>query len=357
MELAKVGVLGAGFISSHHIRALQAIRDVRIVAVCDTGYQQAVRTQQQWGIEQGFHSLSDMLQACELDVVHVLLPPPLHAEAAISCMEAGCHVFVEKPAAVSVAECENMRNSAAVLGRTVGVNHNARYHPVFRRLTQEIRKCRLGEIQHVTTFLNVPWRQLSAGQHHHWVFEKPGNIIFEQAPHPLSQILFLLGNTTKTSCLASGRTSLRSGVAFYDTWQISLLCERGSAQCFLSFEKGFSESWFHVIGEDGAALLDLHRNTMRLTEKTRFLEPVDHFLDAIRNGGRMVQDGVRNFWRYAAGFVGLRSPQDPFRISMRDSIGEFYESVHRNASPPVDLEQAQAVIRTCEEIVHSAALV
>src|SRR5260370_35774324 len=59
-----------------------------------------------------------------LDIVHILAPPPLHKAAALQCLEAGVDVFLEKPAAVNTAECEELRAAAVQFGRQIGVNRS-----------------------------------------------------------------------------------------------------------------------------------------------------------------------------------------------------------------------------------------
>src|SRR5688572_9576529 len=94
-----VGILGAGFISESHIRALLSIPDVRIAAVCDEDSNRAQALQKHWHVLQFYDSLERMLSNVSLDVVHVLTPPFAHTRCARACLEAGSHVFIEKPLA------------------------------------------------------------------------------------------------------------------------------------------------------------------------------------------------------------------------------------------------------------------
>jgi predicted dehydrogenase len=188
------------------------------------------------------------------------------------------------------------------------------------------------------------------------MFQKPGNIVLEQAPHPLSQIFTLTGNLQQCSVLTSGAVQLNTGVWFYDTWQISMLCERATAHCFLSFGKDCLDNWVHVIGEDAAATADLRRNVLRITEKTRFMEPVDNYLVTRRGGRDMLAQGFANLKDYSAGFLGLKPPADPFTAGMRGSIQAFHDAWRRGASLPVSLADATEVIRACERIPIEAGV-
>lgn len=351
----KIGILGAGYISEFHIGALRSISGVTVAAVCDADPNKAETIRRKWAIPRAFDSLDKMLEAGGLDAVHILLPPPLHAAAGQQCLEGGCDVFLEKPMAVRSDEVRALSDAARRTGRIIGVNHNNVCHPAFLRLLEATREWRLGGLQHVTASLNVPLRQLDAGQHGHWMFQKPENILLEQACHPLSQICRLLGPVKEASALISGETTLNTGAIFYDTWQCSLLCERGSAQLFLSFGREHHDAWLHVIGQDAAAFVDLRRNTFRISRKTRFLEPVDDLIDALRNGASVTRQGLGNLADYTLGFLKLRPPNDAFSSSMRMSIARFHEDL-RVGRPPSEGGQAGAVvIAACEAIAACAS--
>jgi predicted dehydrogenase len=350
----RAAILGAGYISDFHIRALRTLPYVRLEAICDTSRARAESFQKRWSIPKCFQNAQEMLRTCQLDVVHALVPPPLHAEMASVCLEGGCNVFLEKPAATNIAECERLLSVAQSSKKVVGLNHNAIYHPAFRRLVEEVKNCRLGEVQHVIAVVNVPLRQLQGSNHSFWMLQQPGNIILEQAPHPLSQIQFLVGNAQSVSSMCSGEITLKSGVHFFDRWQISIQCERGTAQFYLSFNKGFFESQLQVIGEDGSAVVDLRRNTIRFSDKTKLLEPVDALRNALVSASKLSRQGIGNFVDYALGFLGVQSPKDPFFMSMQASIAAFYAALRRNEAPPVRLEEGCEIVATCEEIARVA---
>lgn len=348
----RAAILGAGYISDFHIRALRTLPFVSVQVVCDTSRSRAEALQRRWSIPNCFQDANQMLGSGEIDVVHALVPPPLHAAIGTLCLEAGCNVFLEKPAATNIAECEKLLSVAQRCKKTVALNHNALFHPAFRRLIQEIKTCRLGEVQHVIATVNVPLRQLQGSNHSFWMLQRPGNIILEQAPHPLSQIQYLVGNAQRVSAMCSGEIALKTGARFFDTWQISVQCERGTGQVYLSFNKGFFESQLHVIGEDGSAVIDLRRNTVRFSDKTRLLEPVDALRDAAKNAATLSRQGWSNFLDYVFGFLGLQSPRDPFFMSMQASIAAFYNALRRNEAPPVKLEDGCEIVATCEEIMR-----
>jgi 2-alkyl-3-oxoalkanoate reductase len=353
---ARVGLLGAGFIAEFHVRALRAIPEIELVGVCDLAWDKAQSAGRKWQIANVYASLDEMLAGCRPDVVHVLLPPGAHADAVIQCANAGVNTFVEKPLALNSRDCEKILQVAHSTGCVVGVNHNQAWHPAVVNAAGEIANRRLGRIEHVSTFLAAPLRQLSARQHGHWMFREPGNIILEQAPHPLSQITRLLGPVREVSCLPSGRQTLSTGAVFFDTWQISLICERGPAQMLLAFGRDHLEFSLQIIGQDATAQLDLRRNVVVYHDKSRFLEPVEYVLDGLRMARNVARQSSRNFVDYCLGFVKLRPPSDAFSLGMTTSIQQFYAAFLSGAPVPVGSSEGLAVVRACEEIVEAARI-
>ncbi len=353
MKRFRAGIAGTGFIADFHMSAIATAPGVEVAAVCDVAAGRAEAFARRWKIRQAFGSLDAMLAGADLDVVHVLTPPPDHYSSTLACLER-CHVFLEKPAAETAQQCRALETAAQRAGRRIGVNHNSTWHPAFVRLVRAVQQRRLGGVEHVVVCLNVPLRQLNARQFSHWMFRAPQNIILEQGVHPLSQVHLLLGEAHAVSVLPSDRVVLDSGAPFFRTWQISLECERGTAQCLLSFGKSYPDSWVYAVGEDGTARADLMRNTFTITGKTRYLDPVDQMWNAARPGLSQARQGLAHLAGYALSFVRLRSSNDPFLAGFRASIGAFYAALNDDRPLPVDIAHGRAAIEACEAIMEAA---
>ena len=111
----RVAFLGTGYIADWHAKALSTIPGVELAAVCDKDIARAVRFGAKYGVAECWPSLEAMLADSELglDAIHVLLPPDLHAGAARAIIDAGLHVLLEKPMAVTAEQCGELRRSCA----------------------------------------------------------------------------------------------------------------------------------------------------------------------------------------------------------------------------------------------------
>jgi predicted dehydrogenase len=349
----RVAFLGAGNIASSHLAAIRQLSGIEIVAVCDLNYERASAVQKQEGIPKAYADAGTMLRESAPHIVHVLLPPAAHCEAAETCLRGGSHVFVEKPFFVTVRECHRVRDLANRLGLKVGVNHNLAFMPGMMRLIEEIRNLRLGAIEHVSVMYSIPMPGLAKGPATHWMFGESGRIMLELGPHPVSIVCRLLGAVKNAETAVSGEITLANHTTFYSTWMSSMVCERGTANLVLSTGGGYSSGSVHVIGQDGEAFVDLSRNTFRISEKNRYIRAGD-LVDGINNGLSVALQGLRNFIAYGLGATGLGKPYVLQEASVKNSLENFYSAVRSGYSPTISADEGTAVIEACCLIVDGA---
>ena len=142
-----------------------------------------------------FESYETLLAETSPDVVVVLTPHPFHAEITIACLNAGAHVLVEKPMAVSVAEADAMVAAADENGRHLAVNFQYRARPEVRTAKQLLQRGDLGQLLHLDMTMAWPrtavyyqgasWRATWRGE--------GGGILMNQAPHNLDLVGYFLG--------------------------------------------------------------------------------------------------------------------------------------------------------------------
>jgi predicted dehydrogenase len=349
----RVALLGAGNIATAHLAAIRQLSGIEIVGVSDLNYERAVAVQKQEGIANSYPDADTMLRECRPQIVHVLLPPAAHCEAAIKCLEAGSHVFVEKPFCVTLEECHRVRDLAQNLGLKVGVNHNLAFMPGMMRLIEAIRNLQLGAIEHVTVMYSIPMPGLAKSPATHWMFGESGRIMLELGPHPVSIVCRLLGAVKDASTAVGGEITLANQTLFYSTWMSSLVCERGTASLVLSTGGGWSSGSVHVMGQDGEAFVDLRRNTFRISEKDRYIRAGD-LVDGMSNGLSVARQSLRNFVAYGLGAAGLRKPYALQDTSVKNSLENFYNAVRYGYAPVVGADEGAAVIAACFRIIDGA---
>lgn len=86
------------------------------------------------------------------NVIHILTPPASHAKITMEAIELGCHVFVEKPLATSVDDCDRIAEMADKAGKIVGVDHSLLRDPIVLRALETVRSETIGEVLSVDCF-------------------------------------------------------------------------------------------------------------------------------------------------------------------------------------------------------------
>ncbi len=143
----KVGVIGAGGMLQYHAAGFRQA-GATIVAVADMAPGAAARAAQQWGIEKAFDSVEAMLAgAPELEAVSIIVPNKFHKPLAIQCLQAGKHVFSEKPPALNAAEVEEMIQAAEAAQKLLMFNFNNRARPESQAMMRYIEAGTVGTIQ------------------------------------------------------------------------------------------------------------------------------------------------------------------------------------------------------------------
>jgi predicted dehydrogenase len=143
----RVAVLGTGAISQVvHLPALQQMQELDVQALADVDRPKATAIAGRFGVPRVHGRDADVFEDEEIDAVIVCTPSHLHEEQAIGALEAGKHVLVEKPLALTAAGAERVIRAAERSGRHLLVAMNNRYRPDVQALLPFARGGELGEL-------------------------------------------------------------------------------------------------------------------------------------------------------------------------------------------------------------------
>ena len=149
-----VGIVGCGQIAEKsHLPALQRLREAHVVALADTDSERLRRAGDCYGVERRYSDFRQLLDDGAVEAVAVLVPARLHVEVALAALEAGKHVLVEKPLALSLGECDRLIACAERCERVVLVGFNTRWHPLVRRARDLVRSGAVGTPRMIRTTL------------------------------------------------------------------------------------------------------------------------------------------------------------------------------------------------------------
>lgn len=194
MATLRYALVGYGKVAHVHAQALKEAKDSALVAVWGRDAQKARSFAEAWGILP-FTDIQQMVTDAKVDAIIITTPHPLHKEHTIASLEAGAHVLVEKPMALTVADCTAMIDCAKREGKKLGVVSQRRWFPASQRVKVAIEEGKIGSpmIGQVTMlgwrdqeyYNSDPWR----GSWEH----EGGGVLINQAPHQLDLLCWFLG--------------------------------------------------------------------------------------------------------------------------------------------------------------------
>ncbi len=143
----KVGILGLGYIGASHIDAVRRIPGCELAAIADTNIDYAKSKAELYGVAKYYGTLEELLKDPEIDVVHNCTPNHLHTSINTQIIEAGKHLFSEKPLSRTYAEAQELLKCAAAHPEVVcGVNFNYRLNPMVQEMRYRFNRGDLGKL-------------------------------------------------------------------------------------------------------------------------------------------------------------------------------------------------------------------
>ncbi|MDM7458199.1 MAG: Gfo/Idh/MocA family oxidoreductase, partial [Paracoccus sp. (in: a-proteobacteria)] len=264
MSDLRIGIVGAGYIATWHADAICATAGLVLTAVCDRSASAAAGLASGYGIT-AFTELDEMIAAGICDAVHILTPPPLHAPLAKRCLEAGLHVLVEKPIALSVAELDQMADAADRAGRVLGVCHNFLALPGYQRLRKARDDGMLGVVSSVQVNWSLPLPPLRSGPYGIWLLAETRNLLLELGPHPFAFAVDLCGDLEIEHVSLGQWITMPGGARRPQSWRILARGGRVDVTIALSLVETVDDRSVTVRGSSGLARLDYGSDSFVMT--------------------------------------------------------------------------------------------
>lgn len=240
-ERLRVGQAGLGYWGRNLARNFDDLTDLR--RLCDASEERRAEFAERYPEAQVTGDFDELLAADDVDAVVIATPVPTHYPLAKAALEAGKHVFVEKPPAMRAAEMEELIGLAEARGLILMPGHLLLYHPAVQKLKELIDDGELGEV------LVVYGNRQNLGK-----IRKDENALWSLGVHDLSVIQYLISEEI-VEAAAHGRAFLNEGV-------------EDVVFCYLRFASGkiahMHLSWLDphkmrrltVVGRDKMAVFD-----------------------------------------------------------------------------------------------------
>lgn len=259
-KTVRIGVIGVGQIGKHHLDNYQQIESAQVVAIADIDTQEAQRVSEHFGIAAVYTDFRELLRRDDIEAVDVCLHNNLHMPVTVAALEAGKHVYCEKPMAGTFCDAETMYRTAQQVGRKLAIQLRTLFITETKAARSLIDQGLLGRIYHArSTGFRRRGRPYVDGYGTPTFVQKRnsgGGALYDMGVYHIARMLYLLDNPTvvRVSGKVYQETDMdpaRKALSGYDVEELGL--------GFVRFEDGVTldiiESWaIHLDGFEGASI-------------------------------------------------------------------------------------------------------
>ena len=334
MSEIAIGLAGVGYWGTKLARNIDEAAGCRLAALCDPNSGRLAASGERYRDAARFGSFGDLLDWDELDAVVLATPAFLHAKHVRAALAAGKHVLVEKPLALSVADCDDLSERADTTGLTLMVGHTFVYSEPVRVLRRLIQDGELGRILYVYA------HRLNLG-----VIREDLNALWNFGPHDVSILLYLLERMPE-------RVSAH---------EYSLLNREIEDVVFLVLEfpdeivAHVHESWLDprkireltVVGDRKMVVYDD-------TDVETPLRIYDKGITVPTNGATLYSESGFGEFQLETRTGDMIAPRVQSREPLRVEIEHFVECLVNGARPETDARHGRDVVAILEAADHSA---
>lgn len=199
-QTMRVALVGCGHISAQYLASLRRLPNLRLVSVTDPLADAAERVAAEHGVPA--RSLDDVLADPDVEVILNLTPPQVHAPLTVQALDAGKHVYLEKPFAVTSEEAETMLAAAAVSGRRIGSAPDTVLGTGIQTARRLIDDGEIGQPIAATAFLMLPGHE-SWHPNPGFYYLRGGGPLLDMGVYYLTALVTLLGPIAEVSAMSS----------------------------------------------------------------------------------------------------------------------------------------------------------
>ena len=339
----RICMVGAGRVGKNHSRWItRHVPGGRIVALVDPVAETLAATGEEFGIEDRFASLEDVLDTVPFDAVVITTPTPTHRPLTAAAAQHGKHVFVEKPMALDLAECDAMIGAAHRAGVILQIGFMRRFAPEFVEAARRIEGGEIGRPMMIKSLGHGP------GLPPAWArdLRTSNGMLAEVNSHDWDAVRWLMAsNYERVYAEVANFKGPAFGVDtphFYDNALVNIRFESGglgsiSGICPCGY--GY-DARVEVVGEKGILQIGEMRGQAIVTCTDRdqglvspiyrtwgerftwgYILELEHFVECIRTGKQPRASGEDGRWAVAGVLAATRSLLEERPVALAEILG------------------------------------
>ena len=343
MKKIRAAIIGSGLIAGKkHIPGFLELKSkTELVAVCDLNLSAAKQVATRFGIPRAYGNIAEMLSTEKPDLVDICTPPQTHVRLAVEAMRHGCHVLIEKPMALTVADCDQIVQASKDCGLKVCIVHSDLFYGPFTNARRMVANGVIGSVRGMRIFLSTPTDYMTSRKEH-WAHRLPGGVIGETGPHIVYMTLAFIPHIRAVNVDALKVMHNYPWSSFED-YQINLIGDDAISSATAVYTTDQWAAKVEVLGDKGFLMLDLESMSL-LHYRRAELKPVPVGLSLLRESAQLAGAFVSNAIRVATRRV---------RNTHEMIISQFADSILAGSEPPVSAEEGREAVRVLNMVVEN----
>ena len=333
--------------------ACHRIAGCEVVGLCDREVLMASQLGERFGIPACFSDAAEMLRVVKPDVVHITTPPQGHFLLAEQCLEAGCHVYLEKPFTVTAPEAVALIRLAEAKGSKITAGHNLQFTLEMLQMRQLVAQNFLGgKPVHLESHFSYDLGDTSyvgplLGNRNHWVRQLPGQLLHNILSHGIAKLCeFLDDDLVEIIATAQQSAQLQrlGGREILDELRV-LIRDASGTTAFFCFSTQLKPglNLLRICGPANAITVDHTSGTMLRHENRSYKSYLTFFVPPLRNS----KQHFCNAWANFSSFLSGRLHQDS---GMRELVARFYDCIQMDEPPPIPYREILLTARIMDAI-------
>ncbi len=277
MKPLGVGLIGTGYMGKCHALAWNAVKTVfgdvgrpRLVHLAEANAELATVRADEFGFEKATADWRRLIDDPDVDVVSVTTPNQFHAEMAIAALEAGKHVWCEKPMSPAFPDAQRMLKAVEASGRVAIMGYNYIQNPILRHMKTLIDDGAIGAVNHVRVEMDEDF-MADPEAPFYWKSERSAGYgaLDDFAVHPLSLLWYLFGHVHSVIADMSKpyadrplKDGGRRAVENYDSANILMRLDNGISAVLMANRAAWGRKGriaLQIYGSKGSILFDQER--------------------------------------------------------------------------------------------------
>lgn len=352
--MLRIGIIGCGKIADQHAGQIQKIPGCAVVAACDSEELMAGQFCERFRVGRYYRDAQRMLDQAGVDVIHITTPPQSHFSLTRQCLEAGCHVYVEKPFTLYTREAETLIDLARTNNLKLTTGHNAQFTHVALRMRKVINEGFLGgapvhmESYYCYNFGDARYAMALLGDKNHWVRALPGKLLHNIISHGVAKIAeFLKGAHPRVIALGSTSPMLKSigEDEIVDELRVIIADNESPATAYFTFSSQMSPMLhqFRLYGPRNALIVDDDHQSLVKINGGAYKSYLNQFLPPVNMAKNYLSNSAHNF----KAFLFRDFHND---AGMKCLIERFYHSINNSTPPPIPYREILLTSRIMDDI-------